>query len=180
MFNIPFLVLFLTLSFPNIITSAPKCKITNRFYAEHLCTSCSCSADFKNVGSDIFTLRSPENEDPCFWTIIHYKDVSTIRNAKYGGYMYASSDKFNVNSQMRRVFEGKVKSGFNSAAECYWIIEPLVSDTKYSTIKSLTYDEYLYASDVRGKFGRRGVFTRIESEYNPENDTTTHWTFECD
>lgn len=179
MSNIPLiLIFFLPFTFHIIFTSASKCKITNRHYTENLCTTCSCSAEFKDAGRDTFTLGPNENQEPCFWSITHYANFSAIRNSKYGGNIYTGDDNTNANFQNRRVFGRTIKGC--SEAECYWIFEEVSGQEEFSTIKNVGHDEYLYATDTRGRFNRRWTYTRIDSDYNPENDTRAHWSIECE
>lgn len=175
MYQTNFLILLLTIGFSSATFS--KCKVINRHYSESLCTTCSCSAAYPKAGRDTFTLGRPKDEEPCYWSIIKYGNVTVIQNAKYGGNIFASDDDFNANFVSRRVFGRTVKGNMND--QCYWIVEPVIDQPEYSTIKNLGHDEYLFVTDTVGAFGRRFAYTRIGDDYSPDEDTKAHWILRC-
>lgn len=172
-----FLLIFLTIfcSF-SLISAVRKCKIINRHYAEHLCSHCSASSVNNKAGRDIFTLPLNQDEEKCYWNIINYENVSVIRHAKYGGNIY-TGDNFKQTFMTRHVFARIINS--NCESFCYWNFVPVPGNEEFSTIKNFVFDEYLFASDTVGKYNRRTVLTRIQENYDPVNDTKTHWNISC-
>lgn len=165
------LIIFSIFSF---IHATTRIKIVNRQYGEALCTCCSTAFP---VGREIFMLPpSSAKDDYCHWAISDHSEHTAIRNLKNDGYMFAAEDDYNVSRVQRRVLLRIFEAKFDK--DCYWIIQKVPGDENYVTIKNLYRDEYLVASQARGKSKGRLAYTRIEADYDAESDPYAQWTLE--
>lgn len=158
-----------------------KCQITNHKWNE---TLYPYRGPNDNDQRRIFTWIPGGCDEQCNWKIeTVFTDSGLkfkLKSLHFDEYFYAAADDSKYDCQRRNVFTRPPKCECTSQ---YWEIQPVPGNSKYFTIKSSKYEEYLYAA--QGDFNydkeRRRVFSwKYTCKDVPvEVDDAAHWSIKC-